>query len=180
MPTTPGLEVHTIAGLNPDGAKEACCNVSWTEELIAQARFIDDSMVLLQTGSIDVVVEATGNPAIGLVHARQAIRNGLHIVMVNVEADILAGPLLAEEAKQAGVVYSMAYGDQPALTCELVEWARASGFDVIAAGKGTKSLPEYHGSTPGTVWDHYGLTAEGAATAGMNIQMFNSFLYETK
>ena len=74
----------------------------------------------------------------------------------------------------------MAYGDQPALTCELVEWARASGFDVIAAGKGSKSLPEYHGSTPGTVWDHYGLTAEGAAAAGMNIQMFNSFLYETK
>ena len=180
VPTTPGLEVHTIADLNPEGAREACRTVGWTEEQIARTHFIDDAMLLLQTGSIDVVVEATGNPSVGLVHAREAIRNGLHIVMVNVEADVLAGPLLAEEAKQAGVVYSMAYGDQPALTCELVEWARATGFDVIAAGKGTKYLPEYHASTPDTVWDHYGLTAEGAAAAGMNSQMFNSFLDGTK
>ena len=74
----------------------------------------------------------------------------------------------------------MAYGDQPALTCELVEWARATGFDVVAAGKGTKYLPSYHASTPDTVWDHYGLTAEQAAAAGMNSQMFNSFLDGTK
>jgi predicted homoserine dehydrogenase-like protein len=121
-----------------------------------------------------------GNPAISLVHASEAIRNGLHIVMVNVDADVLAGPLLAEEAKQAGVVYSMAYGDQPALTCGLVEWARAPVFDVIAAGKGTKYLTEYYASTPDTVWDYYGLTAEGVAEAGMNSQMFNSFLDGTK
>ena len=61
-------------------------------------------------------------------HARAAIAAGKHIVMVNVEADVLAGPLLAEEARRAGVVYSLAYGDQPALTCELVDWARACGF----------------------------------------------------
>lgn len=85
--------------------------------------------------------------------------------MVNVEADVLAGPLLAEEARQAGVVYSMAYGDQPALTCEMVEWARSTGFEVIAAGKGTKFLPSYHASTPDTVWDHYGLTGEQAKAA---------------
>ena len=135
---------------------------------------------LMQTGGVDVVVEATGNPAVGLTHAREALRNRLHIIMVNVEADVLAGPLLADEARQAGVVYSMAYGDQPALTCELVEWARATGFDVVAAGKGTKYLPEYHSSTPDTVWDHYGLTPEQAAEAGMNSQMFNSFLDGTK
>jgi predicted homoserine dehydrogenase-like protein len=114
------------------------------------------------------------------VHAREAIRNGLHIVMVNVEADVLAGALLAEEARKAGVVYSMAYGDQPALTCELVEWARCTGFEVVAAGKGTKYLPAYHASTPDTVWDHYGLTPEQAQAAGMNSQMFNSFLDGTK
>jgi predicted homoserine dehydrogenase-like protein len=180
VPTTPGLEVHTIADLNPDGAKAACRNVGWPDELIEKTRFVDDAMALMQTGSIDVVVEATGNPVVGLAHAREAIRNGLHIVMVNVEADVLAGPLLAEEARQAGVVYSMAYGDQPALTCELVEWARATGFVVIAAGKGTKYLPQYHTSTPDTVWDHYGLTPEAAAAAGMNSQMFNSFLDGTK
>ena len=78
------------------------------------------------------------------------------------------------------VVYSMAYGDQPALISELVDWARAIGFPVVCAGKGTKYLPGYHRSTPDTVWDHYGLTAEQAAAGGMNPQMFNSFLDGTK
>lgn len=180
VPTTPGLEVTRIADLNPDGAKDACRNVGWTDDLIAKTDFTDDSMQMLKDADVDVVVEATGNPIVGLVHAREAIKNGLHIVMVNVEADVLAGPLLAEEASKAGVVYTMAYGDQPALTCEMVEWARATGFDVVAAGKGTKYLPEYHASTPDTVWDHYGLTPEQAKAAGMNSQMFNSFLDGTK
>ena len=86
---------------------------------------------------------------------------GKHIVMVNVEADVLAGPLLAEEARANGVVYSLAYGDQPALTCEMVDWARACGFEVVAAGKGTKYLPAYHAVTPDDVWAHYGLTPRG-------------------
>ena len=100
--------------------------------------------------------------------------------MVNVEADVLAGPLLAEEARAKGVVYSLAYGDQPALTCELVDWARACGFEVVAAGKGTKYLPAYHAVTPDDVWAHYGLTPEEATRGGMNPQMFNSFLDGTK
>jgi predicted homoserine dehydrogenase-like protein len=100
--------------------------------------------------------------------------------MVNVEADVLAGPLLAEEARKAGVVYSLAYGDQPALTAEMVDWARATGFRVVAAGKGTKYLPIYHDVTPKDVWSHYGLTAGEAQSAGMNPQMFNSFLDGTK
>ncbi len=180
VPTTPALEVAVIADLYPARAKRSCKNVGWPEELIAKTQFVEDAMAMMQAGGVDVVVEATGDPVVGLRHAREAIRNGLHIVMVNVEADVLAGPLLAEEARQAGVVYSMAYGDQPALTCELVEWARATGFDVVAAGKGTKYLPEYHSSTPDTVWDYYGLTPEQAAEAGMNSQMFNSFLDGTK
>jgi predicted homoserine dehydrogenase-like protein len=97
-----------------------------------------------------------------------------------VEADALAGPLLKRRADEAGIVYSLAYGDQPALICEMVDWARAAGFEVIAAGKGTKYLPIYHASTPDTVWDHYGLTAEDAQKGGMNAQMFNSFLDGTK
>jgi predicted homoserine dehydrogenase-like protein len=100
--------------------------------------------------------------------------------MVNVEADVLAGPLLAEEARSRGIVYSMAYGDQPALTCELVDWARACGFEVVAAGKGTKYLPTYNAVTPDGVWGHYGLTPEEARAGGMNPQMFNSFLDGTK
>jgi predicted homoserine dehydrogenase-like protein len=74
----------------------------------------------------------------------------------------------------------MAYGDQPSLISEMVDWARASGFRVAAAGKGTKYLPAYHTVTPDGVWQHYGLTAEEAKLAGMNSQMFNSFLDGTK
>ena len=129
---------------------------------------------------VEVVVEATGSPPAGIAHARAAIAAGKHIVMVNVEADVLAGPLLAEEARAKGVVYSLAYGDQPALTCELVDWARACGFEVVAAGKGTKYLPAYHAVTPDDVWAHYGLTPEEAKRGGMNPQMFNSFLDGTK
>ena len=125
-------------------------------------------------------MEATGNPAAGIAHARAAMAAGAHVVMVNVEADVLAGPLLAEEARAAGVVYSLAYGDQPALVCEMVDWARAAGFSVVAAGKGTKYLPAYHEVTPDDVWMHYGLSPEQAKAAGMNPQMFNSFLDGTK
>jgi predicted homoserine dehydrogenase-like protein len=103
-----------------------------------------------------------------------------HIIMVNVEADALAGPLLARKAAEAGIVYSLAYGDQPALICEMVDWARAVGLEVIAAGKGTKYLPQYHASTPATVWQHYGLTEADARAGGLNPQMFNSFLDGTK
>ena len=74
----------------------------------------------------------------------------------------------------------MAYGDQPALTSELVDWARATGFNVVAAGKGTKYLADYHYITPDTVWQHYGLSAEEAREAGMNSQMFTSFMDGTK
>jgi predicted homoserine dehydrogenase-like protein len=179
VPHTPGLEVPVIVDLDPERAREACRTVGWDKERIAATTFTADGGKAT-SGNIEVVVEATGNPAVGIRHARAAITNGKHIVMVNVEADVLAGPLLAEEARKAGVVYSLAYGDQPALTAEMVDWARATGFRVVAAGKGTKYLPAYHDITPDGVWEHYGLTAGEAQSAGMNPQMFNSFLDGTK
>ncbi len=179
VPHTPGLEVNAIVDLDPMRAREACRTVGWDAERISATTFTADASKAL-SGDIEVVVEATGNPAVGIKHARAAIRNGKHIVMVNVEADVLAGPLLAEEARQADVVYSLAYGDQPALTAEMVDWARACGFRVVAAGKGTKYLPAYHDVTPAGVWGHYGLSADEAQSAGMNPQMFNSFLDGTK
>jgi predicted homoserine dehydrogenase-like protein len=180
VPTTPGLQVAAIADLSPDRAREACRRVGWTEERIAATRFVDDAAAMIAFPEVEVVVEATGHAPAGISHARRAIHEGKHIVMVNVEADVLAGPLLAREAEAAGVVYSLAYGDQPALICELVDWARSCGFPVISAGKGTKYMPEYHASTPETVWGYYGLTPEQAKIGGMNPQMFNSFLDGTK
>src|SRR5579872_630059 len=179
VPHTAGLEVPVIVDLDPTRAREACRTVGWDGNRIVATTFTADVSKAVSS-DIDVVVEATGNPAVGIKHARAAIANGKHIVMVNVEADVLAGPLLAEEARKAGVVYSLAYGDQPALTAEMVDWARATGFHVVAAGKGTKYLPAYHDVTPDSVWQHYGLTAGEAQSAGMNPQMFNSFLDGTK
>ncbi len=180
VPTTPGLEVTSIADLDPARAMNQCRQVGWSDALVDSVTFLDDASVLMQRDDVDVVVEATGHPAAGVRHALMAFENGKHVVMVNVEADVLVGPLLAREAESAGVVYSMAYGDQPALTMEMVDWARSCGFRVVAAGKGTKYLPVYHESTPDTVWQHYGLTANQAAAAGMRSQMFNSFLDGTK
>lgn len=179
-PTTAGLSVAAVADLSPPRAKAACAAVGWPEERVAATAFLESGLELIARDDVEVVVDATGHPAAGIAHALAAAEQGKHIVMVNVEADVLAGPLLAETCRKAGVVYSMAYGDQPALTCELVDWARACGFSVAAAGKGTKYLPSYHASTPETVWPHYGLTPEQAEAAGMNPQMFNSFLDGTK
>ena len=180
VPHIANLEVAAIADLDPDRARAAVRAVGWDEARVAATRFVDSGAALIGMEEVEVVVEATGSPAAGIAHASAAIAAGKHIVMVNVEADVLAGPLLAAEARAAGVVYSMAYGDQPALVAELVDWARASGFRVVAAGKGTKYLPAYHEVTPDDVWSHYGLTPEAAKAAGMNPQMFNSFLDGTK
>jgi len=180
VPTMTGLEVSVIADLDPARARAACQKVGWDARRVARTLFVDSGAELCAHPEVEIVVEATGSPAAGIAHARRAIAAGRHIVMVNVEADVLAGPLLAEEARRKRVVYSLAYGDQPALTCELVDWARACGFEVAAAGKGTKYLPAYHRVTPDDVWGHYGLTPEEARAGGMNPQMFNSFLDGTK
>ena len=188
---TRGLHLMGVADLAPDRARDQLVRVGWPSERISapsldqafakgSTAVIDDAAALIRSPQIEVVIDATGVPAAGIRHALLSIEHGKHIVMVNVEADALAGPLLAERAARAGVVYSMAYGDQPALIAELVDWARAAGFDVVAAGKGTKYLPIYHASTPETVWGYYGLTPEQAHAGGMNPQMFNSFLDGTK
>jgi predicted homoserine dehydrogenase-like protein len=180
VPSIAGLEVAVIADLDPERARAACRTVGWDAARIAKTRFAEAGREACEEAAVEVVIEATGNPTAGIAHALAAIAAGRHIVMVNVEADVLAGPWLAAKAREQGVVYSMAYGDQPALVAEMVDWARSAGFEVAAAGKGTKYLPAYHQVTPDNVWSHYGLTPEAAASAGMNPQMFNSFLDGTK
>jgi predicted homoserine dehydrogenase-like protein len=180
VPSIAGLEVALICDRDVARAKAACRTVGWDDSRIARTRFADDGREAARADGIDVVIEATGDPAAGIAHALDTIAARRPIVMVNVEADALAGGFLSAKAREAGVVYSMAYGDQPALIAEMVDWARAAGFAVAAAGKGTKYLPAYHSVTPDGVWDHYGLTAAEAKAAGMNSQMFNSFLDGTK
>ncbi len=186
-----GLHVLGICDLSIDRARASLRVAGWPDEQYAARDgdeairtgatwLTDDAGSLIRAGGLDVIIEATGSPAAGVQHALAAFASGRHVVMVNVEADALAGPLLARRAAQAGVIYSLAYGDQPALICELVDWARSCGFDVVCAGKGTKYLPDYHRSTPDTVWHHYGFTAEMVAAGDYNARMFNSFLDGTK
>ncbi len=188
---TPGIHIVAIADLAPDRAKASLARTGWPAERFA-ARTIaeagragttcvtDDALAAIAAPEVEIVIDATGSPSAGIRHALACCTHGKHVVMVNVEADALAGPLLAQRAREAGVVYSLAYGDQPALISEMVDWARAAGFEVVAAGKGTKYLPEYHASTPATVWPHYGFTPETVAAGDFNAQMFNSFLDGTK
>ena len=188
---TPGIHLVAVADLAPDRAKASLARVGWPADRYA-ARTIaeagrggttcvtDDTAAVIASPEVEIVIDATGSPAAGIRHALACCRHGKHVVMVNVEADALAGPLLARRAREAGIVYSLAYGDQPALICELVDWCRTAGFEVVAAGKGTKYLPAYHESTPATVWPHYGFTPEQVASGDFNAQMFNSFLDGTK
>jgi len=189
--STAGIHLAAIADLAPARAVEALRRTGWrdgqgaaaslTDALAKGTTFItDDAPAMIASPGIDVIIDATGSPSAGIAHVLACCRQGKHIIMVNVEADALAGPLLARRAEKAGIVYSLAYGDQPALICELVDWARACGFTVVAAGKGTKYLPVYHQSTPDTVWSHYGFTEEQLARGDFNAKMFNSFLDGTK
>ena len=180
VPSIAGLEVVLICDRDVDRARAACRTVGWDAGRIARTQFSTRGADACVDELVEVVVEATGDPGAGIAHAVAAIEARKPIIMVNVEADALAGPWLAAKARAAGVIYSLAYGDQPALIAEMVDWARSAGFIVAAAGKGTKYLPAYHAVTPDGVWKHYGLTAEEARQAGMNSQMFNSFLDGTK
>jgi predicted homoserine dehydrogenase-like protein len=191
VPSTPGVHVAGIADLSPESARANLARVGWNPETCAatsldgalrerRTHLGEDWQALAAHPGIDIVIEATGNPIAAVEHALAAFRNGKHVVMVTVEADAFCGPLLAQRARDVGVIYSLAYGDQPALICELVDWARAAGFPVVAAGRGHKWLPHYAQSTPETVWGFYGLTPEQARAGGLNPKMFNSFLDGSK
>jgi predicted homoserine dehydrogenase-like protein len=191
---TPGLHVVGIAELDPEKAKQACVRTGWSPEALmfgTSTTAIEDGAAKGKTvitpdahqlieARLDVILEITGVPDAGAQHAWRALENGKHIVMVNVEADALLGPILARKARQSGLVYAMAYGDQPALIAEQIDWARAVGLEVVCAGKGTRYQPEYHYSTPETVWGHYGFSEERVASGDYNAKMFNSFLDGTK
>ena len=189
--TTPGMHLYGIADLSPARARTALSQTGWDADAVVAQDFetarrtggtvlTDDASALIAAEGLEVIVDATGSPAAGIRHALDAIAHGRHVVMVTVEADVLAGPLLAQKANAAGVVYAAAFGDQPALVCDMVDWAEACGFRVVAAGKGTRHLPVFHQSTPDTVWDNLAISPDMAKAGGMNPQMFNSFVDGTK
>jgi len=191
VPRTPGVHVVGIADLAPEAARRNLERVGWDAARVqadnldtalrdGSTHVGDDWRALVRHPGIDVIVESTGAPIAAVDHILEAFAHGKHVVNVTVEADAFCGPLLAQRAAAAGVIYSLAFGDQPALICDLVDWARTCGFPVVAAGRGHKWLPHFCESTPETVWGHYGLTPEQAVRGGLNPKMFNSFLDGSK
>ena len=187
----PGVHVMGIADLNVAQAKSNLLNSHWNAEKFGASSFdeairnkttlvCDNYEELVTHPAIDIIVEATGNPIVAADHILTAFENGKHVINATVELDAFAGLPVARKAKSAGVIYSMAYGDQPAMTCDLVDWARTCGFKVAAAGRGHKWHPDYRYSTPETVWKHWGVTLEQVETGRLNPKMFNSFLDGTK
>lgn len=188
---TEGIHILGLADLSRARAAATLRLGGWPEERFDAAdlptalasgktHLTEDSMALIGFPGLEVLIEATGDPAVGIRHALAAIDHGVHVVMVNVEADALAGPLLAAKAAAAGVVYSLAWGDQPALICEHVDWARTCGFEVVTAGKGTRYHPSFHQLTPDTVWDELEKYLDITDRSMINPKMFNSFLDGTK
>lgn len=191
---TPGFQIAGIADLDPGRAKEACLRTGWSDDQLTyqtgsdaindahragKIAVTDDSEALIDA-DLDIILEITGVPEAGALHTWRSLEKSKHVVMVNVEADCLLGPALRRKADESGCIVSMAYGDQPALIAEQIDWARAVGLEVVCAGKGTRYQPEYHYSTPDTVWTYYGFSEEQVATGDYNAQMFNSFLDGTK
>jgi predicted homoserine dehydrogenase-like protein len=188
------MQVVGIADLDLEKARQACLRTGWPSDALrvsnnraaiddaaraGKTALTEDAAALIDT-DLDVILEVTGVPEAGTIHAWKALEAGKHVVMVNVEADCLLGPALRKKADEVGRVYSMAYGDQPALIAEQIDWARSVGLEVVCAGKGTRYQPKYHYSTPETVWTFYGFDEERVASGDYNAQMFNSFLDGTK
>ena len=188
---TRGMHIAAVVDLDVGRARSQLKSAGWEEGRYAAASLDDafkrggthvtgNAADVIADPRIEVVIEATGVPGAGIAHCLVAIAHGKHIVMVNVEADAVAGPLLARKAAEKGVVYSLAWGDQPALICEHVDWARAAGFKVICAGKGTRYEPHYHQSNPDNVWDILDKYLNITDRKSINPKMFNSFVDGTK
>ncbi len=189
-----GMHISAVADLDTSKARTALTTLGWPESLVDRApspsaindgakrgkTMVTESADSLIGADLDVIVEATGVTEAGAYHAAAALEAGKHVVMANVEADVLVGPLLKKKADAKGLVYSMAYGDQPAIISEMVDWARTAGLEVVCAGKGTRYQPQYRYSTPDTVWDFFGFSEEQVRTGNYNAQMYNSFLDSTK
>jgi predicted homoserine dehydrogenase-like protein len=190
----PGMRTAALADIETDKAVETLQNAGVDDALIEQVDGTESLDAAIESGDraviadgvdlanadVDVVVEATGIPEFGARHAYTAIMNETHVVMVTVEADTVVGPTLARLAEKAGVTYSMAYGDQPALLAELYDWAQTIGLDVVAAGKGNPFIEEYRYGTPEDVFERWGFDEEFVEENQLNPYMYNSFLDGTK
>jgi predicted homoserine dehydrogenase-like protein len=182
-----GIEIGAISELNPQAAGRAV-TIAYGDPDRAMATETTDSLnaaieagriattknvqTLLESGLIDVVVDATGIPSVGAEIGLAAMECGKHLVMMNVEADVTIGAYLRSEAERLGVIYSLGAGDEPSSCMELIEFVSAMGHRIISAGKG-KNNPLNFDATP----DAY---TEEAVRRHMNPRMLVEFVDGSK
>lgn len=185
--TMVGMRVRAAADMDGDRALRAFTENGWDRGQVCVTDDLGTARDALRAGKavatqdpllvpglpLEAVVEATGDPTTGAQVAAASIEAGHHTVMLNVEADVVVGPLLAARARRRGVVYTLAAGDQPGAIFEMTEWARTLGFEIVCAGRGTVLFPDDHHATPETY-------AEMAARNRMNPKMYNEFRDGTK
>lgn len=180
-----GITVSAIAELNVEGAKKALIIAGKDSFSVAEngpaldaamhkgsTAITQDAQLVCRCEQVDVVIDATGRPAVGAAIGLVAMQHGKHLVMMNVEADVTIGAYLKREAKQLGVVYTLGAGDEPSSCMELINFVQGLGYPIVAAGKG-KNNPLNIDATP----DEY--TAE-AVRRNMNPRMLVEFVDGSK
>ncbi|MHB8674744.1 MAG: NAD(P)H-dependent oxidoreductase [Candidatus Limnocylindrales bacterium] len=192
MSQMPALQLSVVCDLRADNARgaweayapgtdigQSLINASSAADVataVDDGRPVFTSDIEAATGApVDVVVEATGLPEVAARTALAAIRARHHIVMVTVEADVLIGPLLNRYAAEAGVIYTLTDGDQPAVTKRLCDWATALGYEIVAAGRGTRFFPSDAIGVPEEAFARYGYSEDIVTRRRFNAQMYNSF-----
>ena len=164
-----------------DGQWRRCEGAGEAREAVAAgAAVLAPDAEVLESAPIEVFVDATGIPEIAARNAWAALRQGRHVVMVTVEADVSCGWALALEARRQGVVYSLAAGDQPVAIMELYDWARALGLEIVAVGRGTRRYPADRHGGPERALARLGYDAAATERLRLNEQMYNSFRDGTK
>lgn len=182
-----GIVVGAIADPRPERARKAIATALRPPESAAVAdtvlsieraieagktAIVEDSALVATNALVDVVIDATGKPAVGAEIGLSAMEHGKHLVMMNVEADVTIGAYLKRAAADLGVVYSLGAGDEPSSCMELIEFVSAMGHHIVAAGKG-KNNPLNHDATP----DEY---REEAERRNMNPRMLVEFVDGSK
>ena len=182
-----GIEIGAISELNPQAAGRSV-TIAYGDPDRAVATDTTDALnaaiesgriattqrveTLLESGLIDVVIDATGIPSVGAEIGLAAMERGKHLVMMNVEADVTIGAYLRSEAERLGVIYSLGAGDEPSSCMELIEFVSAMGHRIISAGKG-KNNPLNFDATPDTY-------TEEAVRRHMNPRMLVEFVDGSK
>lgn len=183
-----GMEVVVVVDIDKERAKDIY-KIAEIEGEVVEAKsaveaeaaissgkkvFSVDYKIVSKIKQVDVMLEATGSTEIGAKAALLSINCSQSVAMMNVETDITVGPILNWYAKKMRVIYSLAAGDEPAACKELYDFAQASGFKVISAGKGKNNPLDRFAKPTDEYW------VKEAERRGLNPNMLIEFVDGSK